>query len=227
MKNKNFWILTICSLAACILHAVMLHTQFNYYLYTSAFKVVLFILTPIIYFMFSSDGKFKDIASLKCSKKNVRLSFIVGFGVFVFILAAFIIVRPFLDETMIVGALENNGITSGNFVLVFIYIIFINAALEELFFRGFIFFTLYRMNLKIYAHIYSCLLFAIYHVAILNNAVSLGMLIFLIAGLAAAGLIFNYFALRCKSISGSLIVHVSANLALNSIVSIYYLFKWI
>ena len=224
MKNKNIWFITIFSLFACGLHALMLLTQFNYYLYTSAFKVFVFILFPVLYFALSKNGKFKDLLSLKGDKKNIRLSFIIGAGVFIFIQVGFIILRPFFDEAMIIDALENNGITSSNFPLVFIYIVLINAALEEIFFRGFLFLTIHRMGFKLYAHIYSSLLFAIYHVAILNEAVSIALLAFLIFGLVAAGVIFNYFALKCKSISGSLIVHISANLSLNLIVGIYYLF---
>ena len=145
--------------------------------------------------------------------------------VFAFILFAFMIIQPFLDETMIVDTLKNNGITSGNFLFVFIYIVLINAALEEIFFRGFVFLTLYNKGFKSYSHIYSCLLFSVYHIAILNNAVTIGMLIFLTAGLAVSGLIFNGFVLKCKNISGSLIVHISANFALNLIIGVYYLFN--
>jgi len=125
---------------------------------------------------------------------------------------------------MIIDALENNGITRGNFPLVFIYIVLINAALEQIFFRGFIFLTIHRKGFKFYAHIYSALLFALYHVAFLYSAVSLGMLVFLTAGLVVGGLIFNYFALICKSISGSLIIHIGANLSLNLIVAVHYLY---
>ena len=221
---KNIFLITIFSLLACGLHALILQTQFNLYLYTSAFKIFVFLLFPLLYFLVSKNGKVKDILSLKGDKKNIKLSFIIGAGVFIFIQLAFLIARQFLDETMITNALEHNGITDSNFPLVFVYIVLINAALEEIFFRGFLFLTIYRMGFKVYAHAYSSLLFAVYHVAILNSAVSLGMLAFLIFGLAVGGLIFNYFTMKCKSISGSLIVHISANLSLNLIITMYYLF---
>ena len=134
------------------------------------------------------------------------------------------ILRPFLDNTMIISALAKNGIAKGNFHFVFIYIVLINAALEEFFFRGFVFMTLYRMDYKRYAYVYSSILFALYHVFILNNAVSTGVFIFCITGLAVAGLFFNYLAVKCKSIMGSLIVHISANFALN-LIAIYYYFS--
>lgn len=218
------WFLTISSFLVCVMHAVMLHTQFTHYAYTSVFKVILFIMCPMIYFKVSKDGKFRDLFLIKRDKKYLKLSFVLGFSVFAFILIAFMILRPFLDGAMIIDALAKNGITGDNFPFVFIYIVLINAALEEIFFRGFVFMTLYRMNFKRYAHVYSCLLFTFYHVAILKDAVSLGVFIFCIAGLAVAGLIFNNLVTRCKSMTGSLVVHISANLSLNLIVSVYYLF---
>jgi membrane protease YdiL (CAAX protease family) len=240
MKNKNVRLvalLTIFAFFACVLHAVMLNTPFNYYLYTSVFKIILFVFCPVFYFKVcrvcgnektgkieqtEKIGKFSDMFRIKGDKRNIKISFMLSFGVFAFIIIAFMIVRPFIDGEMIIAALAANGITAGNFPFVFIYIVLINAALEEIFFRGFVFMTLHRMNFKKYAHIYSSLLFAFYHIAVLDNALGLGMLIFCITGLVAAGLIFNALIIKCRSMTGSVVVHISANLALNLIV-VYYL----
>jgi len=224
MKNKNILLLTIFSVLACGLHAVVLNTEFTNYLFTSALKVVLFLLFPLIYFAFSKDGKFKDIFS-KIDKKSIKLPLVLGGIVFAFIVIAFFILSPFIDSKMIVDAFAKNGIVKGNFPLVFIYVVLINAALEEIFFRGFVFMTLYRANYKPYAHVYSSLLFAFYHVSILNGALSPAMFVFCIFGLVVAGLIFNVLATKCKSIGGSLIVHVSANLAINIMVATQYLYN--
>jgi len=226
MKNKNVLLLTLFSLVACILHAVMLQTPFNAYAYTSAFKVIVFILCPIIYFKVSKDGNLKDLFSLFSLKeaKNIKFAFLLGLGVFTFIVLAFIILQPFFDRATVIEALAENGITRHNAIFVFVYIVVINAALEQFFFRGFVFMSLYRMNLKAYAHIYSALLFSFYHIPILREAVAPGILILCTAGLVIAGLIFNALALKFKSISGSLIVHISANLALNLMIGIYFVF---
>jgi len=218
---KNIRFITIFSLLACGLHALILHTPFNHYAVTSAFKVFVFMSAPILYFLISKDGRFKDIATLKGDNKNIKIALIIGASAFVFIQVLFVALRQFLDETMIVDALADNGITGGNFPLVFIYIVLINAALEQIFFRGFIFLTIHRKGFKLYAHVYSAALFALYHVAFLYSAMSLGMLVFLTFGLVVAGLIFNYFALVCRSISGSLIIHIGANVSLNLIVTMY------
>jgi len=227
MKNKNVHLITIFAFIACALHAAILQTSFNAYLYTSAFKVVIFILCPVAYFKVSKDGNFKDLLSMFSVRegwKHLRIAFVLGFAVFTFIVVTFMILLPYIDSAMVIDTLAANSITSRNAIFVFIYIVVINAALEQFFFRGFVFMSLYRMNLKRYAHIYSSLLFALYHVPILFNAVSVGILILCTAGLVVAGLIFNVLAIKCKSITGSLIVHISANLALNLMIGINFLF---
>jgi len=226
MKAKQAQLLTLFSLIACVLHAAILATPFNNYLYTSVFKVIVFILCPIIYFKFSKEGTFKDLLSLFSmeDKRNIKLSFVLGLSVFALIVAVFLIMEPLIDRTMVDYALVEVGITPGNAIFVVAYIVIINAALEQLFFRGFIFMSLYRMNFKHYAHIYSSILFAVYHIPVLYNALAPEMLILCTIGLVAAGLIFNALTVKFKSISGSLIVHISANLALNLMIGIYFVF---
>ena len=219
--------LSIFALIACVLHAIILFTPFNAYLYSSIFKVIVFTSFPIVYFKVYKEGNFKDLLSLFSMKKNrqgIKFAFFLGIGVFVFIVVTFIILQPFIDREMVVEALAQNGITPNNAIFVFVYIVVINAALEQFFFRGFVFMTLYRMNFKFYAHAFSSLLFAIYHIPILYNAIALSMLILCTVGLVAAGLIFNALTIKCKSISGSLIVHISANLALNLMIGLYFVF---
>jgi membrane protease YdiL (CAAX protease family) len=109
------------------------------------------------------------------------------------------------------------GISGGNFAFVFIYIIFINAFLEEFFFRGFVFFTLNSEGNKTYAWLYSSAIFAVYHVAILDGMLSSLFFSLIIFALFVAGLIFNFLAKHSCSIFGSLIVHIGANIAINTI----------
>ena len=218
MQNKNLWLITIFSLVACVLHASILFTPFNFYLYTSAFKVVLFIACPLIYYRLILKEKFTDYLFVKGDRRNIKLSLILGICVFLFIWGAFLLLRPLIDSQLISDALDANGITGDNFHFVFIYIVLINATLEQIFFRGFVFMTLYRMDFKGYAHVYSSLLFSLYHVPIIWGGVSLGIMLLSVFGLVIAGLIFNFLAVKCKNLLGSIIVHVSANFALNTIV---------
>jgi len=220
-------LITIFSLIACVLHAVMLHTPFNNYTYTSAFKIVSFILCPFIYLKISKTGTVKEFFSLfsmNGDRKNIKFSLLLGMGTFAVIVAGFMIMQPFLDRTMIIDALASYGITPSNAFFVGLYIVFINAAVEELFFRGFVFMSLYKSGFKKYAHIYSSLLFAIYHLTILNAAMAPLVFILCMIGLVIAGIIFNALVVRCKSLGGSLIVHISANLALNLMIAVYYVY---
>jgi len=207
-------LITVISLFACAAHALMLHSQYNLYFYTSILKVC-FVLCPIFYFLLAKE---KNIVAQFFSKgEKMRPTFFLAAGTFAAVVVGFFILRPFFDEDMIIGAFATFGITEKNFAFVFAYVIFINAAVEEIFFRGFVFLNLWRKGHKIYSHIYSSLLFAIYHVTILSNAVSTGIFILFVAGLAASGLFFNFLAQKNKNIVGSLIVHISANIAINCI----------
>jgi membrane protease YdiL (CAAX protease family) len=206
----------------------MLQTPLNDYLYTSIAKVILFLLIPFLYYKIFKEGTYKELLSLFIlkDKRDVKLPLVLGGIVFTFIVVTFIIIRPLIDSAMVDEALANIGITPGNAVFVVLYIVLINAALEQLFFRGFVFMSLYRMGIKPYAHIYSSVLFAVYHIPVLFHALAPGMLILATLGLVVAGLIFNALTVKCKSISGALIVHISANLALNLMIGIYFVFQF-
>ena len=226
--NKKLWLIVLFSIAACILHAAVLYSPFNAYAYSSAFKVVVFLLFPFICMKMSRAGSFKSLLrefSIKnANKKNLRRMCLLGLAVFTFIVVMFVILRPFIDDATVADALAANGITRHNAFFVFIYIVLINARLEQLFFRGFVFLSLYRMGFKVFAHVFSAVLFSVYHIPIIFYAVTPGILILCTFGLIAAGLIFNGLALWCKSLTGSLIVHVSANLALNLMIGVYFVF---
>ncbi|MCL2189275.1 MAG: CPBP family intramembrane metalloprotease [Defluviitaleaceae bacterium] len=218
MKDKYIWGITIISLVACLLHAAFLFTPFNNYLYSSLFKVLLFVSVPLLYYRFVMREKFTGIIFVKGDGRNIRLAILLGIGVFLFIWGVYWVIQPWMDSQMIADALEANGITRYNFHWVFVYIVVINATLEQIFFRGFIFITLYKRGFVRYAHGYSALLFSLYHVPIIWGGVLAGIMLLSVVGLVAAGLIFNFLAVKCKNLAGSIIVHVSANFALNTIV---------
>ena len=188
MKNKQLLLITIFSIVACALHAGLLQSQFTNYLYTSAFKIFIFILCPFLYCKFSKSVRFKDLLLLFSvkEKQSLKLPAILGLCVFTFIIITFVILRPFIDSYMVAEALTENSITPQNAFIVFLYIVLINAALEQFFFRGFVFMSLYRANYKRYAHIYSALLFSFYHIPILFHAVSFEILILCTVGIVVA-----------------------------------------
>jgi len=208
---------------ACALHAVMLHTQFNSYLVTSALKCFLFLLCPLAYFRISGTGSLGELVTGKANKQQIKQSAIIALLTIPIILLVFIVLRSLLDPKMIADALSNVGITGINYFFVFVYVVLINAGIEELFFRGFVFLCLYRAGCKKYAYLYSAFLFALYHVSVIRSAVTPGLLLLAVVGLFFGGLVLNLLAKRCDSILGSLVVHICINLAINTI-GVYYLY---
>ena len=218
-NQKNIVIITAFSLIACVLYTGVLYTPFNDYLFSSVFKTFVFILAPMIYFAISKNEKFTDMFP-KGDKKYIKLSLLLGIAVIAIIAGIFIIIRPFIEKEMIVNTMLDYNVTDSNFPFFFIHIVLINAGLEEIFFRGFVFLTIYKTN-RVYAHLYSSILFSLYHVSYLNNALNFGVFLFSVIALVIAGIIFNLLVVKCKNLSGALIVHMSANLALNLIMAYY------
>ena len=233
--DKKIKLIIILSLLACGIHGSMLLSPFSNYLYTSIAKIFLFTLAPIMYFKISGAGSIKDIFAFFKIKDlsgkllpGMKLAFLLGLGTFIVVAVAIQLAIPFMDKDIVTYALEANSINPGNIVFVFFYIVIINAALEQFFFRGFTFMWLlkesqHKRNRR-FAHAYSSLLFSFYHIPILFGAVNIGLLILATIGLIAAGLIFNEVAIRLKSIAGSLVVHISANLAISLMVGIHFIF---
>ena len=91
------------------------------------------------------------------------------------------------------------------------------ALLEEFFFRGFAFLTLRRFFSAKFAYLYSAVVFAVYHVSILQGWFSPALYALAMAGLAAGGLLFDWLDSRTGSLLPSYFVHMSANLAINTV----------
>jgi len=216
-KTNQIVLITALSLLACVLHGVMLFTPFNNYATTSIVKIILFVACPILYVFFSKDGTLKEMFLNKGDWKSIKISLLLGVGAFIVIIAGYAAIRPWLDDTMITGALNNVGITSQNYIFAVLYYVLINVALEEIFFRGFIFIAIYRLGHKWYAYLYSSGLFAIYHVAIMRYGVEPFLLVLATVGLAVVGLLFNYITQRCGNIIGSWAIHSGAGVAIGAI----------
>jgi membrane protease YdiL (CAAX protease family) len=146
------------------------------------------------------------------------MSLLLGFGVFILILSGYFLMGPLFDFTHVTGALqENMGVNAGNFVLVALYISIVNSLLEEFFFRGFAFFTLKKLVGRRFAYLFSAGAFAVYHIAIMTSWFSIGLFLLLIVSLVMAGLLFNWLNERNGNIYASWMVHMFANLAINTI----------
>ena len=138
-------------------------------------------------------------------------------AVFLLLLGGYLLLAPWLDLSAIPENLAvKEGITKRTFPLAALYITFCNSLLEEYFFRGFAFLALYRTGRKKLAYSFSALAFALYHVSITSNWGSPALILLMVAGLTAAGLLFNWLD-REGSILPSWLVHMGANLGTNAV----------
>jgi len=207
----------IPSILACILMFAIERFISPSYLIKSAIKLVVFSLPIILYtkrFGFRSIRN--QFSNLKFSK--LKLIFIFAICVYFFIISLFFLLKDYIDLDVIRNnLLAKENITASNFVYVSLYISFVNSFLEELFFRGFMFLSLTKSGSRRFAYLISSLVFSLYHVAIISAWFNIWIFILIIVGLMFVGYIFNYITEKLDSFLASWIVHIFANLAINTI----------
>lgn len=187
------------------------------YLVKSFIKIILFSIMPIIYSRYYKELNLSSLFKVK-SKREIIIALLAGLAVFLFILGAYLIIGRFFDFSNVTSSLsENIGVDKENFILVAIYISFVNSLLEEFFFRGFAFLKLKEVSTRKFAYIFSALAFALYHVAMMIGWFDISLFILTIGGLFIGGLIFNYFNEKYKNIYVSWLIHMFANFAINYI----------
>jgi len=140
----------------------------------------------------------------------------LALAVFAVIWGGYALLRPWLDLSAVTRNLTaKEGITAATFPIVALYISFINSLLEEVFFRGFAYLSAAPVNRRL-AAVVSSLAFALYHVCIMGSWFHPVWFLLFTAALALVGLFFNRLD-REGTIWPAWLVHMSANLALNTI----------
>ncbi|MDY6229017.1 MAG: type II CAAX endopeptidase family protein [Clostridium sp.] len=215
VKNKKTIILIV--LIGCLIMGFIDAVIRPDYLVKSFIKIMLFSIMPIIYSRYDKELNLSSLFKVK-SKREIIIALLAGLAVFLFILGAYLIIGRFFDFSNVTSSLsENIGVDKENFILVAIYISFVNSLLEEFFFRGFAFLKLKEVSTRKFAYIFSALAFALYHVAMMIGWFDISLFILTIGGLFIGGLIFNYFNEKYKNIYVSWLIHMFANFAINYI----------
>ncbi len=213
--NKNSVFIVAAVIVCCALMAVadgVLHLP---YAAKSAVKIVLFFVIPLI---FLRIRKIETLKFIKPKKRSVIWGLVLGGATFAVILGGYAVLHPFLDLSAVPAALAGNGgVTKDNFVFVSIYISFCNSLLEEFFFRCFAFLILRELTSTKFAMFFSSIAFALYHVAILGGWFAPWLFALTVAALFVCGLFFNVLDLKGERIWVSWLVHLFANLAINTI----------
>lgn len=186
------------------------------YLIKSGIKLVLFLLLPLICARLNTGVELRPL--FRPDRRALKLAALLGGGVFALILTAYFTIGRFFDLSAITSALTAGvGVTGDNFLFVALYISFVNSLLEEFFFRGFLFLGLLRQTSRPFSYTVSAALFALYHIAMMIGWGSPALIGLILAGLAAGALIFNRLNEASGCIYPSWLVHLCANLAINTI----------
>lgn len=215
-NRKRIAMIITITIICCAIMAVVDGIIKPHYAVKSGIKLVLFLGLPLIYSLKDRNLSLKQV--FKVNKKGLALGFGLCVPLYILILGAYLCLKDFFDFSGITASLtENIGVSRDNFVLVSIYISFINSFLEEFFFRGFACLTLKRFTSVRFAYIFSSLTFALYHVAMMIGWFGAGLFVLVMLGLFVGGMIFNSLNSKSDNIYTSWLVHAFANFAINTI----------
>lgn len=212
-KREDLWLIALV-VAACGLMIYVENVIQPVYVVKSCIKVFLFLGSIVAYCILFKQ----KIAVFHAKGKALLQIIIIAISVYILILICFFLLRDFMDLNQIRDSLMGKeGINQSNFIFVAVYISLINSFIEELFFRGFAFKHLKALGFQHFSHVFSAAAFSLYHIGIISGWFSLPMFVFIILALFAAGLILNLLCQYADSVLGSWVIHVSANLAINTI----------
>ena len=213
MKKLHIPILVII---ACIVMGIVDAVIQPGYAIKSAIKIIMFLLIPIVYGLFFKEFNIKNL--MKPDKKGLCIALCLGFVIYGVVLGAYWIFKDVFDFSALTGSLnETTGVNKSNFIWVAIYISFVNSLLEEFFFRGFSFITLKKLTSRRFAYVFSSMVFALYHIAIMIGWFGLPVILISLVGLFIGGMIFNRFDEKSENIYLSWLIHMFANFATNTI----------
>lgn len=213
--NRKSAFLCACVLVCCLLMAAVDGIWKPPYAVKSAIKILLFLLIPLLYGRLSGTSA---LCVLRPDHKAVLLGLGLGSATFAVILTGYALLGRYIDFSAIPASLmENGGIRADNFLFVAVYIALCNSLLEEFFFRGFAFLTLRTMANAPVAWCFSAGCFALYHAGMLDGWFSPLLFFVTLAALFACGLFLNFLNVRRQRIWASWLIHMCANLAINTV----------
>lgn len=204
------------ALAICCIAMSAIELKFTpTYFVKAAIKLALFVIIPISLVVIR-----KETAMLRFFKPNNKtLIPMLAFGVimYTFIIGAYFLLGRYFDLSGITSSLDEIGVTKNNFIFVALYIAVCNSFLEEFIFRGFGFIGLTDKIGEKWACIFSAICFALYHITMMIGWYSVGLTALIIFALFVGGVILNILDRKCRTVYPAWIVHIFANLAINTI----------
>lgn len=211
MKTKAWTFGVLFSGFVLIMIGVDVVGGFSYWT-RSAIKVIMFGIIPWLFF----TNK-QSLRSFIQPGKHLKVVLLFSLFIIGGVWLGYVILNQFNAFENVSSSLTNQvGVTLKNYPLVFLYVIFINGPLEEFYFR----YVMIKKKLFISPTVqalFSSFLFAIYHVGMLFTMFSFGLFVLAIVGLMLVGFIFIKVNEYSEGILYSTLLHMAANLAINSV----------
>ena len=214
-KNRTLILTVILAAAVMVFVDGVVQPQ---YLYKSLFKILLFLVLPLSYFLVHRDQMCELKKLFIPKKKGFLMALLLGIGVYTVILGGYFLFKDYIDFSGIQESLTKGiGVTKDNFIWVSLYIAFINSLLEEFFFRGYAFLLLKKQAGRTMAYVFSAGMFAFYHAGMIHGWFQIWIHILSMLGLFIGGCIFNFLNEKCENIYPSWLLHMFANFAINTV----------
>ena len=214
-KKEKFGII-ILVIVCCIIMALVETVIEPAYFVKSAAKIAVFLAVPLIVMKLLKIKIFDN--NTKLNKKDVPKLLLTGAAIYGVIIGAFFLTRDVFDYSELVSSLSaDQNVDSKNFIWIALYISFGNSFLEEFLFRFVSFIKLSEFVSKKFAYIFSSLMFAVYHIAMIGASFPLPLLLLALFGLAVGGFIFDLVDNKSKNIYNSWIIHMFADFAIMTI----------
>lgn len=216
--NKKFTYIYLLAIIACIImFGIERYLQPGYFI-KSMIKLIAFGSVILLGGILTKghESFFKKLGIRKI--RNLKITLLIGIIAYLGIIIGYLILSDFIDAKQITdNLLTKEHITADNFIFVAIYISIVNSFLEEALFRGTLFLSYKKTKSYQLSFILSALLFALYHIGIMTSWFSPLLFVFMIILLFVAGLVLNVFCYWNDSFLSSWIIHVAANLSINTI----------
>jgi len=175
-------------------------------------KQVLLLSTIFVYSMlYREPGFFHRMLRRNGGLNAVKPGLFWGVLALIVILGGASVYGLLFNTNALEAQINSASKSTADFLPVALYIVFINTLLEEIFFRGFVFLTVYRNGSPVFAYAFSSLLFAVYHSYIFSTKFPIGLVLLAMAGLSIAGFMLSRLNVRANNIYNSYLTHALAS----------------
>lgn len=212
-EKRSIWLIIGMVFFGCLIMAIVDAVIVPCYAVKSLIKLALFLAIPLLYSLTRHRAPLRSLFRVQ-SRRNITEPLFLGLAVYGVIISGFLLGGKFIDWSAVSSSLQNS---QENIFLMGAYISLINSLLEEFFFRGFAFLVLKELSGPRLAYLFSAGIFSLYHIAIMHSWFSPLVFILMLVGLFFAGLLFNWLNERYQNLYASWMVHMFANLAINTI----------